>query len=253
MKILVIGATGLIGRNVTSKLVNAGHHVIAGSRSTGIDIITGEGLPEALEGTEVVIDLSNSTSPEDELSNNFFRTAGQNLARIEKAAGVKHHLILSIVGTDLGQHIGYLRAKKVQEDLIKESGIPYTIIRATQFHEHITTLIAVQSQDREVHISTVDYQPIAAEDVAAFIAATALEAPVNSTIDIAGPERAPMTAFVERYLAITGEDKVLVPNDDNKYMFFDIEKSGLVPAGDFVSGKISFNEWIENNIQHLHP
>lgn len=244
MKIVVIGGTGLIGSNVSEKLRLLGHQVIIASPSTGINALTGEGLAEAMVGAEVVIDLSNSASPEEDTAIHFFRTAGKNLAAAETEAGVKHHLVLSIVGVDHALYIGYLRAKKEQENLIKTSGIPYTIIRATQFHEHITTLITVQSDEEAIHISTVDYQPIAAEDVAALVTQLALEPPKNSTVEIAGPDLAPMTEFVSEYLSVKGNEKPLKPNDDNKYMFFDIPKSLLVPQGEFYRGAIRFSDWI---------
>jgi len=245
MKIVIIGGTGLIGSNVSEKLQPLGHQVVVASPSTGIDAMTGEGLADALANADVVVDLSNSTSPEENTAINFFRTAGKNLAVAGKAAGVKHHLVLSIVGTDRALYIGYLRAKKEQEDIIKESGIPYTIIRATQFHEHITTLIAVQSDEDAIHISTVDYQPIAAEDVAALVTRLALEDPKNATVEIAGPDRAPMNEFVSQYLSVKGGKKPLKANDENKYMFFEIPKSLLVPQGDFYPGAIRFGDWIK--------
>lgn len=247
MKILVIGGTGLIGKDVTRKLTDLGHNVIIGSPSKGVNIVSGEGLAEALKGTDVVIDLSNSASPDDETALNFFRAASKNLAVYEKEAGVKHHLVLSIVGTDRATYIGYLQAKKEQEDCIKNSGIPYTIIRSTQFHEHITTLITVQGNGTEVNISTVDYQPIAAQDVVQFVIKLAFEEPKNGTVEIAGPERAPMTDFVQNFLNYKGDPKVLVANDDNKYMFFDIPKDLLVPLGEFRAGSIKFDDWLKGN------
>lgn len=244
MKIVIVGGTGLIGSKVSEKLRVLGHQVVVAAPSTGINALTGEGLADAMNGAEVVVDLSNSASPEEDTAINFFRTAGRNLAAAEIAAGVKHHLVLSIVGTDRALYIGYLRAKKEQEDIIKGSGIPYTIIRATQFHEHITTLIAVQSDEEAIHISTVDYQPIAAEDVAALVTRLALEAPKNTTVEIAGPDLAPMNEFVSQYLSVKGGEKPLVANDENKYMFFEIPKSLLVPQGDFYPGAIRFGDWI---------
>lgn len=244
MKIVIVGGTGLIGSNVSEKLRLLGHEVVVASPSQGINALTGEGLAAAMENAEVVVDLSNSASPEEDTAISFFRTAGKNLAEAEKAAGVKHHLILSIVGVDRALYIGYLRAKKEQEDIIKQSGIPYTIIRATQFHEHITTLIAVQSDEDAVHISTVDYQPIAAEDVAALVTRLALEAPKNTTVEIAGPDLAPMDEFVSRYMSVKGGEKPVKANDENKYMFFEIPKSLLVPQGDFYRGAIRFDDWM---------
>jgi len=234
----------LIGSKVNEKLRLLGHQVIVASPSTGIDALTGEGLADAMVNAEVIVDLSNSASPEEDTAIKFFSTAGKNLAVSAKAAGVKHYLVLSIVGTDRALYIGYLRAKKEQEDIIKHSGIPYTIIRATQFHEHITTLIAVQSDEQYVHVSTVDYQPIAAEDVAALVTRLALEAPKNSTVEIAGPDRAPMNEFVTRYVSVKGGEKLVKVNDENKYMFFEIPQSLLVPQGDFFPGAIRFDDWM---------
>lgn len=243
MKVLVIGGTGLIGKDVCKKLEGAGHKVIVGSPGRGVDILTGKGLEEALEGTDIVIDLSNSKSPDGETALHFFSTAGKNLVAAEKVANVKHHLILSIVGVPLAQHIGYLQAKKLQEDSIATSGIPYTIIRSTQFHEHISTIIAVQGEGREVHVSTVDYQPIAVEDVVNYVVKFALEEPKNGIVEIAGPDRGPMNEFVKKYLDEKREEKVVVANEDNKYMFFEIPRSLLVPAGDFFPGEVRFDDW----------
>jgi len=247
MKILVVGGTGLIGKDVSRKLTEAGHEVIIGSPSHGIDVISGEGLIEALEGTDIVIDLSNSASPDDQTALTFFCTAGKNLASFEKKAGVKHHLVLSIVGTDRATYIGYLQAKKAQEDNIRNSGIPYTIIRSTQFHEHMTTLIAVQGNETEVNISSVEYQPIAAADVVDLVVKLALEEPKNALVEIAGPERGLMTDFVQKYLKYTESDKMLISDDDNKYMFFEIPKDLLVPLGEFRTGQVTFSDWLETN------
>ncbi|WP_256012200.1 SDR family oxidoreductase [Desertivirga xinjiangensis] len=245
MKILVIGGTGLIGKDVSAKLSREGHEVIIGAPSHGVNIVSGEGLEEALKGTDVVIDLSNSSSPDDETALNFFRSAGKNLRAYEKEAGIKHHLVLSIVGTDRAQYIGYLKAKKEQEDNIKGSGIPYTIVRSTQFHEHVTTIIAVQGNENEVKVSTVDYQPIAAEDVVNYLSKFALEEPKNGTVEIAGPERGSMTQFVQRYLDTTGDSKVMVFNDENKYMYLDIPKDLLVPLENYYKGAINFEDWVK--------
>lgn len=247
MKILVVGGTGLIGKDVSRKLTETGHEVIIGSPSHGIDVISGEGLIEALEGTDIVIDLSNSASPDDQTALTFFCTAGENLASFEKKAGVKHHLVLSIVGTDRATYIGYLQAKKAQEDNIRNSGIPYTIIRSTQFHEHMTTLIAVQGNETEVNISSVEYQPIAAADVVDLVVKLALEEPKNALVEIAGPERGLMTDFVQKYLKYTESDKMLISDDDNKYMFFEIPKDLLVPLGEFRTGQVTFSDWLETN------
>lgn len=246
MKILVIGGTGLTGRLVTKKLANLGHQVIIGSPSHGVDLMTGEGLSQALENTEIVIDLSNSSSPEEENAIHFFQTAGKNLVKAELAANIRHHLVLSIVGTDDALEIGYLRAKKYQEDNIKNSGIPYTIIRSTQFYEHTDAIIAVQGQGDEVFVSKIDYQPIALEDVTDYIVRFALEEPKNGTVEIAGPIKANMDDFVAKYIAITGKHIRVVSDDDSKYMHLVVPKSLLVPAGAYCAGKVHFEDWALN-------
>lgn len=246
MKILVIGGTGLVGKRVCEKLVNMGHEIIVGTPSSGINILTGEGLSAALKGTEIVIDLSNSQSPDDKIALDFFRTAADNLIGAERQAPVKHHLVLSIVGADRAPHIGYLQAKTIQENAVIESGIPYTVIRSTQFHEHISTIISVQGDGKNVHVSTIEYQPIALQDVVDFIVLFALQQPKNKIVEIAGPDRGRMNNFVENYLKAKGEDKVVVSNQDDMYMFYNISKTGLVPTSDFYSGKIRFEDWIRN-------
>ncbi len=243
MKVLVIGGTGLTGRLVTKKMEKLGHEVIIGSPSQGVNILTGKGFKEALYGTEIVIDLSNSSSPEEENALQFFETAGKNLVKAELSTGVKHHIILSIVGTDDALEIGYLRAKKLQEDMIKNSGIPYTIIRSTQFHEHIETIIQVQGEGDNVFVSTIDYQPIALEDVAEFIVQFSLEQPKNDTVEIAGPQRGKMEDFVNKYIEITGQAKKVISDDESKYMHFVVPASLLVPAGQFSSGTVLFEDW----------
>lgn len=245
MKILVLGGTGLIGREVTRELTALGHQVIIGTPSHGVDILTGEGLDSALEGTKVVIDLSNSHSPDEQTALAFFTKAASNLIAAEKLAGIGHHLVLSIVGTDRAQHIGYLRAKKIQEDNVIASSIPYTIIRSTQFHEHAGTIVAVQGEGDQVHVSQMDYQPIAASEVVGFMARFALEKPKNAIIEIAGPQRGPMDRFVREYLTTTGEDKTVVSNDDNRYMSFEMPKDCLVPLADFYAGKVTFERWLQ--------
>ncbi|MBO9631752.1 MAG: NAD(P)H-binding protein, partial [Chitinophagaceae bacterium] len=188
MKIVVIGGTGLIGSQVVTNLRQWGHEVIAASPATGINTITGEGLAEALNNTDVVIDLANSPSFEEKAVMEFFQTAGANLLAAEIKAGVKHHLALSIVGVDSMQNIPYMRAKIVQEDLVKRSGVPYTIIRSTQFMEFIPGIAKEATQDNEVHLSGVQFQPIASADVAAFVAKAAISNPLNGIMEIAGPD-----------------------------------------------------------------
>jgi len=246
MKIVVIGGTGLIGTKVVSQLRKQGHQVIAASPATGINTITGEGLAEAISNTDVVIDLANSPSFEDKAVLEFFQTAGGNLLAAEINAGVKLHVALSIVGVDRMQNIGYMRAKKVQEDLIKNSGVPYTIIRSTQFFEFLPGIASQAAQGNEVHISDVQFQPIASDDVASFVAQAALVAPVNGTIEISGPERFTMSGLVARYLQSTDDSLKVVSNNNSQYYGGRIDNDALVPAGQAQLGGINFENWLSN-------
>src|SRR5437870_1742702 len=205
MKIVVIGGTGLIGSKTVAILRKGGHEVVAASPNTGVNTITGEGLKEAMAGTQVVIDLANSPSFEDRAVLEFFETSGRNLLAAEAAAGVRHHIALSIVGTDRTPDNGYFRAKVAQEKLIETSGIPYTIIRSTQFMEFLGGIAASSADGNIVRISPGLFQPIAADDVAAIVADVALAAPRNGIVEIAGPERAPFNEIVARYLKAVGE------------------------------------------------
>ncbi|MBS1665487.1 MAG: SDR family oxidoreductase [Bacteroidetes bacterium] len=249
MKIVVIGGTGLIGSKVVAKLRGQGHEVIAASPAMGINTITGEGLAEALNSTDVVVDLANSPSFEDKAVMEFFQTAGHNLLSAEIKAGVKHHIALSIVGVDLMQDSGYMRAKLVQEDIIKKSGVPYTIIRSTQFFEFIAGIAQQATEGNIVHISNVHFQPIAAEDVATFVAETAMAAPAGG-IEIAGPGRLPMPEFITRYLQATGDSRQVLANGDSVYFGARITDTSLVPAGQARLGAISFETWLSNQLQH---
>lgn len=247
MKFLIIGGTGLIGTKVAQELWDAGHTVVVASSSNGINAITGEGLEHAFNQIDVVIDLINSATFEEEAVVNFFRTASRNLVQAGAKAGVKHYVVLSIVGTDIMQNIGYMKAKKVQEDTIKNSGIPYTIVRSTQFHEFVPTLTNIATQRKEINISTLDFQPIAAENVASLITRFALEIPLNETFDIAGPERKGMDQFVEDFVHTRKEQLTIVPNDNRMYVTAAIPQSALVPEGEVYTGDISFKVWLQNN------
>ena len=249
MKIVVIGGTGLIGTKVVAQLRQRGHQVIAASPATGINTITGEGLAEAMNHTDVVIDLANSPSFEDKAVMEFFQTAGRNLLAAEINAGVKHHLALSIVGVDIMQNIGYMRAKKAQEDLIKQSGLPYTIIRSTQFLEFLAGIANQATDGNEVHLSDVKFQPIASDDVASFVAKYAVAAPVNGRIEIAGPERFAMYEIVERYLQHSNDPRKVVPNGRPEYFGGEITHTALVPAGQAELGTINFEKWWSNQLQ----
>jgi len=248
MKIVVIGGSGLIGTKVVAILREAGHQVIAASPATGINTITGEGLAEAMTGTDVVIDLANSPSFEDNAVMEFFQTAGRNLLAAEINAGVKHHVALSIVGVDIMQNIGYMRAKKVQEDLIKQSGVPYTIIRSTQFLEFLAGIANQATDGNEVHLSDVQFQPIAADDVAAFVAKHAQSAPMNGRTEIAGPERFDMYEIVARYLQHSNDPRKVVANGKPVYFGGEVTHAALVPAGQAELGAINFEKWWSNQV-----
>jgi len=244
MKIVIIGGTGLIGSKVTKKLRQLGHTVIAGSPSTGINALTGEGLSDALVDANVVVDLSNSTSFDDTPTIQFFETVGRNILHAEMNAGVKHHLVLSIVGIDFLENIGYMRAKKIQEELVKKSGVPFTIIRSTQFQEFVPTIAAGATHDNEIRVSTLDFQPIAAEDVALFIARFAISEPNNETVELAGPVLGPMSMFVNDFITETGSGKVVVANDGKEYFGTTIPQSALIPQGNAYLGEIRFKEFL---------
>lgn len=246
MKIVVIGGSGLIGTKVVNQLRQKGHQVIAASPATGINTITGEGLTEAMNETDIVIDLANSPSFEDKAVLEFFQTAGRNLLAAEINAGVKHHVALSIVGVDIMQNIGYMRAKKVQEDLIKQSGVPYTIIRSTQFLEFLKGIADQATQGNEVHLSDVRFQPIASDDVAAFVAKYALATPINGKIEIAGPERFDMYEIVARFLQHSNDPRKVVANGRPEYFGGEVSHTALVPAGQAELGTINFEQWWSN-------
>lgn len=249
MKIVVIGGSGLIGTKVVAKLRQLGHQIIAASPATGINTITGEGLAEAMSNTDVVIDLANSPSFEDKAVMEFFQTSGQNLLAAEINANVKHHVALSIVGVDIMQNIGYMRAKKVQEDLVKKSGVPYTIIRSTQFLEFLAGIANQATDGSEVHLSDVEFQPIASDDVAAFVAKYALAAPVNGKVEIAGPERFKIYEIVGRFLQQTNDPRAVVPNGKPSYFGGEISHTALVPAGHAELGSINFEKWLGTQLQ----
>ena len=242
MKIVVIGGTGLIGSKVVARLKQKGHDALAAAPNTGVNTITGEGLKEALAGAQVVVDLANSPSFEDRAVLEFFETSERNLLPAEATAGVRHHVALSIVGTDRSDN-GYFRAKVAQEKLIKTSGIPYTIIRSTQFLEFLRSIAASGTDGNIVRISPGLFQPIAAEDVAAIVEDVALAAPRNGIVEIAGPERAPFNEFIARYLKAVGDPREVVSDAEALYYGGRVEEHSLVPLGEARLGHIGFDEW----------
>ena len=246
MKIVVIGGTGLIGSKTVAILRKGGHEVVAAAPKSGINSITGEGLKEAMAGAQVVIDLTNSPSFEDKAVLEFFETSGRNLLAAEAAAGVRHHVALSIVGTDRSDN-GYFRAKVAQEKLIVTSGIPYTIIRSTQFLEFLGAIAASGADGNIVRLSPGLFQPIAADDVAAIVADVALVAPRSGIVEIAGPERAPFSEIVARYLKAIGDKREVVNDPEARYWGGRVEERSLVPLGEARLGRIGLDEWLRRS------
>lgn len=247
MKIVVIGGTGLIGSKTVAILRQGGHEVVAASPKSGINTVTDQGLKEAMAGTQVVIDLANSPSFEDKAVLEFFKTSGRNLLAAEAAAGVRHHVALSIVGTDRTPDNGYFRAKVAQEKLIEASGIPYTIIRATQFMEFLGAIVATSADGNLVRLSPGLFQPIAADDVAAVVADVALAAPRSGIVEIAGPERAPFNEIIARYLKAVGDPREVVSDPEARYWGGRVEQRSLVPLGEARLGRIGLDEWFRRS------
>lgn len=248
MKILVIGGTGLIGSKLVSILKQRGHEAIAASPATGVDTITGAGLAQALRGVEVVVDVANSPSFEDQAVLAFFETSGRNLLAAEAEAGVRHHVALSVVGTDLLAESGYFRGKIAQEKLIKAGGIPYTIVHSTQFFEFLGGIVQSGADGGIVRLPAAYVQPIASDDVALAMADAALAPPVNGTIEIAGPERVRMGALVERYLQATGDPRKVAADTQTRYFGALLQDDTLVPAGPNPwLGKTGFDTWFSRH------
>jgi len=246
MKIVVIGGTGLTGSKTVAILRQGGHEVVAASPKSGVNSITGEGLKEAMAGAQVVIDLANSPSFEDRAVLEFFGTSGRNLLAAEAAASVRHHVVLSIVAIDRTDN-GYFRAKLAQEKLIVASGIPYTIIRATQFMEFLGGIADTSADGNVVRLPPVLFQPIAADDVAAIVAEVALAPPRNGVVEIAGPERATFNEIVARYLKAVGDPREVVRDPEARYFGGRVEERSLVPLAEARLGRIGLDEWLRRS------
>lgn len=248
MKIVVIGGTGLIGSKVVSDLRQKGHEVIAAAPNTGVNTITGEGLAEALAGAQVVVDVANSPSFADDAVMVFFKTSGRNLLAAEAAAGVQHHVALSVVGSDRLPQSGYLRAKVAQEKLIKASGIPYTIVRSTQFFEFLGGIAQSATDGQTVRLSPAHVQPIASDDVAALVAKTATAAPLNGVIELAGPERISLDEIVRRYLQGKRDPRQVVADVHARYFGTELDDKSLTPGDNPNLGSTSFETWFRRSV-----
>jgi uncharacterized protein YbjT (DUF2867 family) len=245
MKIVVIGGTGLIGSKLVALLRRRGHEVLAASPDSGVNTLTGEGLPEALAGAQAVVDVSNSPSFEDTAVMNFFRTAGRNLLAAEAAAGVRHHVALSVVGADRLPDSGYLRAKVAQESLIKASGIPYSILRSTQFFEFGGRIADEGSDGNTVHVpADALIQPILSDDVVAVLGEIALGPPVNGMVEVGGPDRFRFDEFVARALSSKSDKRKVVADPHARYFGAELDEDSLVPGGEARIGKTRYESWI---------
>lgn len=247
MKIVVIGGSGLIGTKVVRNLRERGHEVVAASPSTGVDILSGEGLAEALAGAQVVVDVTNSPSFEDKPAMNFFQTAGRNIFAAENAAGVKHHVALSVVGTDRLLASGYFRAKMAQENMIKASGIPYTIIRATQFFEFAGAIAQTATEGETVRVPPALMQPILSDDVAAAVADAAVAEPLNGTAEVAGPDPIKMDELVRRFLKASRDPRTVVTDANALYYGLEVNDHSLVPGDNPRLGHTRYDDWLNRS------
>jgi uncharacterized protein YbjT (DUF2867 family) len=253
MKIVVIGGTGLIGTKVVNNLRERGHEVVAAAPSTGVNTLTGEGLAAALAGAQVVVDVANSPSFEDKPAMEFFETSGRNLLAAEKTAGVIHHVALSVVGTDRltgsgpGSLSGYFRAKLAQENLIKASGIPFTIVHATQFFEFVKGIAQSGTTGSTIRLSSVLMQPMVSDDVAAAVTDAALGQPVNGIIEVAGPDQFRQDDFVRQYLSATGDPREVITDDNAGYFGIQVNDQSLVPGDNPRLGSTHYRDWLKRS------
>lgn len=244
MKIVVIGGTGLIGSKVVNNLRQRGHEVLAASPDSGVNTLTGAGLAEALKDAQVVVDVSNSPSFEDAAVLKFFETSGRNLLAAEAAAGVRHHVALSVVGTDRLQESGYFRAKLAQENLIKASPVPYTILRSTQFFEFMRRIGQEGANGQAVRVSPALVQPIVSDEVAATLADIATEAPANDMIEVAGPEQRHLDELVRQALIANKEAREVIADVHARYFGAELDDQTLIPDDNALIGATRFDEWL---------
>jgi uncharacterized protein YbjT (DUF2867 family) len=247
MKFVVIGGTGLIGRNVVAQLREQGHEAVSAAPSSGVNAVTGEGLAQAFAGAQVVVDASNSPSFEDAAVLEFFRASAQNIVAAARAAGVRHLVALSVVGTDRMQASGYFRAKLLQESLLQASGLPYTIVRATQFYEFIAAIADFSTSGNTVRVQAANFQPMAARDVSRFVADCAQGAPANGTVEIGGPDTVPLALYVSRWLHARGDRRAVVAAADANYFGVDVGQGELVAGPAARLGRTGFEDWLRAN------
>src|SRR4051812_19938331 len=248
MKIVVVGGSGLIGKKLVHNLQELGHQVLAASRSSGVNTLTGEGLAEALAGAEVVVDVANSPSFEDQPVMGFFEKSGRNLLPAEATAGVRHHVALSVVGTDRLLASGYFRAKLVQENMIKASPIPYTIVRATQFFEFVGGIAQSATDGQAVRLPSAMMQPIVSDDVAAILADIAVGEPLKGTVDIAGPDPIRMDELVRQFLSANRDSRKIVTDDQARYFGIEVNDQSLTPDGKPRLGTTRFGDWLSRSV-----
>jgi uncharacterized protein YbjT (DUF2867 family) len=244
MKIVVIGGTGLIGSKLVTRLREMGNAVIAASPNSGVNTLTGEGLADAIAGAEVVVDVSNSPSFADDAVMSFFQTSTRNLLAAEEMAGVRHHVALSVVGTDRLQESGYFRAKLAQENLIKSSPMPYTILRSTQFFEFIGRIAQESADGKSVHVAAAFIQPIVSDDVVEALAELTVGAPGNGTVEVAGPERFHLDDLVRRALKANGDARDVITDADARYFGAVLDEDTLTPAAPGILGTMHFGDWM---------
>ncbi len=244
MKIVVIGGTGLIGSKLVNLLRQRGQEVLAASPSSGVNTLTGAGLTEALAGAQVVVDLANSPSFEDTAVMNFFQTAGKNLAAAEPRAGVRHHVALSVVGSDRLPDSGYLRAKVVQENLIKASGVPYTILRSTQFFEFVDSIADAGTEGNMVRVPAAFIQPIVSDDVVSVLAEIAVGPPANAIVEVGGPERFRFDEIIGHVLSVKHDERKVVAEPHARYFGTELAEGSLVPGAEARIGPTRFAAWL---------
>jgi len=245
MKIVVIGGTGRVGSNVVRRLAAQGHDAVAASPDTGVDTISGQGLDEAMAGADIVVDVSNAPAWEDDAVLEFFMTSTRNLLAAERAAGVGHHLAVSIVGADLLPDSGYLRAKVAQEAEIEAGGVPYTILRSTQFLEFLPQIVESGAEEDGVRLSTGLFQLVGADDVAATVAELATGSPANGRVELGGPEALSLDAWARRLFAATGDDREVIADPHARYFGAELHGSELTTGDGARIGSVDFDGWVD--------